>query len=265
VSATPLVVVAERVAGDDEGELALALLADATAHGATATLITWDGGPRVHLAVGARRWEVDDINKWRLPKALVRHERTRALGRRLRQGRVAWWWRRAGRSPRVVVVGTPRPEMEHYLPADATSVERLAGEAARRRGVELWEPRLRDLGGDRVVAGWGPPTWERGIDQFLQLAAAADGGGFVWCHPHAEPPGAEVLHDRTALGLDEVVVFVAADGEVPLPVLAADVRVDCARGEVPDAPDPLVAYGRPGVDGPRFGRAEDLAAAVARA
>lgn len=265
----PLVIVTDRVGPDDHGELVIGLV---RAHRARSTrpvtVITWDGGPRVDRLTGARHREVDAINKWWLPKTLVRSPLTRPIGRALRHGRVRWWWRRAGAGPEVVVVGRNRPELEHYVPPGPT-VERVADDAVGPRGTAVWRPWVRALAraepGDPVVVAWGPPTWAAGVDQFLQLAwwwgRQGITGRFVWCHPRDEPPGPEVRHDIDALGIGDLLTFVAADGAVPLAARGADAAVGCARTAEATPPTvlsvPWVAFGSGGA-APRFGRPEAL-------
>lgn len=274
MSTGPLVIVTDRVGADDEGELVIGLVqAHQAAGGFPVSIITWDGGPRVGLLDGARRREVDAINKWWLPKTLVRFPPTRPVGRAMRQARVRWWWRRAGSDPVVVIVGRCRPELEHYLPP-ASTVERVVDDEVGTRGTSVWRPLVRSRAGvrpgERLVTAWGPPTWAAGIDQFIQLAwwsRRRDAGvaRFVWCHPRDHPPGPKVRHDIEALGVDDLVTFVAADGAPPLAARGAEASVGCSRepsgASSSGLSGPLVAYGPDGA-APRFGRPEALVDAL---
>lgn len=105
-------------------ELLLARLAD---RGAACSWIVWDRGM---VDLDLRAWgpsrEIEAINRWRLPQWLAKAGLA-PLGRALRNGRVRWWWRRAGAPDAVVLLGPVRPEMAHYLPPGDAPVSAVLG------------------------------------------------------------------------------------------------------------------------------------------
>ena len=114
-----MVVLVDAVREDRERRAYGLLLDRLQADGHPLVVICWDRGRSV-LDLGALGpvFDVEDVNRWRLPIWLAHHH-LRPLARRLRHARMRWWWARARRPAAVVVLGTIRPELAHYVPPGA--------------------------------------------------------------------------------------------------------------------------------------------------
>ena len=273
-AADPLVVVADRFDGSTAGRGAIALLSWAVGLArrralGPITAIVWERGPSAWMVPdGVRVREVESINRWLMPRELVRFRSTRPAGRALRQGRVRVWWALAGESPSVVRLGGRRPEMANYLPP--TDRQPVGSEILSEELVaSLWKRLLRDRFGvpdaGRLVAGFGAPTPHQGVDQFIAAAAEGDPRDhYLWFLPHGTGAPPESLHDARALGVDDRLHWMPAAGRPADPVVGCDAVVSARRSDGPTlvAELPVVAYDTPSVPA-TAARPEQLAAAVA--
>lgn len=125
------------------------LLDGLRADGAAFSVIVWDRGRSVlDLDALGPVADVEDLNRWRLPIALAKVAPLRPLARALRHARMRRWWHRAGSPASVLVLGTIRPELRHYLPP-GLPVGVVVG-AREPRGAESWTATLAVA--DLVVA-----------------------------------------------------------------------------------------------------------------
>jgi hypothetical protein len=266
---------ADRLDGSPGGRSALALLHWAAAvvrggAGGRVTAIVWDRGPSGWFVPPELRVrEVEAVNRWVLPRELVRLAPTRAIGRGLRQGRVRAWWALAGAEPAVVLADERRAELRHYIPPTsrmATGPDVISRELIGGLWRQALRTRFRIPDTALMVAGSGPPTWGSGVDQFVAAAVdpAVHDAHFIWFLPRSGSPPAEVLHDARALGVGDRLHWLAAPGEPADPVVGCDAFLAAGRSATSPAglELPVVRYGTDAV--PAAGaRPEQLARALA--
>lgn len=130
-----VVVVVDAVREEPERHEHQQLLDGLRADGATFSVIVWDRGRSV-LDLGALGpvADVEDLNRWRLPIGLAKVAPLRPVARALRHARMRRWWHRATAPASVLVLGTIRPELRHYLPPGLP-----VGAVVGARAPEPWE------------------------------------------------------------------------------------------------------------------------------